>query len=260
MNKSNNRVILFVIVLFSLLALLVTLVFVKLLKYNKTGVSFNEVYSTVKVVDEEYEDNFKYIDIDTEVADVIVGVSNDEKTHVVIYNPEELTDYNKTDDSIKASLRSQKCFLFCTNQEHGKVEILLPENYSEKIEIKSAVGDVNVEDFNLANVTVNSNVGDVHIESGKHINVRTDVGDIKIDNVYEYLKLKSNIGDIKIKNLNITKNSSIDSEVGDVEITRINDIFIDASSSVGDTDIRENNRKSDITLRITTSVGDIEVG
>ena len=260
MNKNNNRVILFVIILFAVLTLAVTLLFVKLLDYNKHGIKTSESYSKVLVVDEEYENEFKLIDIDSEIADITVGVSNDDKTHLVIYNPEELTDYKVSDDSIKVELKSQKCFLFCINQVHGKVEVLLPSTYSEKIDIKSAVGDVDVEDFDNATVIIDSNVGDVYVESGKSVDVRTDVGDIKIGNVYEYLKLKSNIGDIKVKNLNIIKNSSIESEVGDINVDRINDVYVDASSSVGDLKINVNDRKSDITLRISSSVGDVKVG
>ena len=57
--------------------------------------------------------------------------------------------------------------------------------------------------------------------------------------------------------LNITKDSSIDTNVGEVTISKTNDIFIDAETDVGKAKIEENNNKSQITLLIGNHFGDI---
>ena len=259
-NKSNNNVIIFVIVLFSVLALSVTAVFIKLLNTSSTGNIFSkENYTLEKVYDEEFTDEFKLIDIDVEVADVYVKVSEDDKTYVKVYNYEELTDVKVSSDTIKITAKTKKCFMFCNNKG-GKVEVYLPSNYSNDIKVKSDVGDINIEGFRDAYLEVDTNVGDLEVDKIKNVIAKSDVGDIKIDNIYEYVKIKTNVGDVRIENLNITKDSEIDSEIGDVKINAINDIYVDAKASVGDVKVNKNDRKSEITLKITSSVGDIKVG
>ncbi|MDE5630205.1 MAG: DUF4097 family beta strand repeat-containing protein, partial [Bacilli bacterium] len=66
-------------------------------------------------------------------------------------------------------------------------------------------------------------------------------------------------GDISIKELTIDKNSEIENSMGDVSIGQTNDILIDAKTSLGEVNIRNNNYKSDITLSIDNSCGDITV-
>ena len=258
-NTNNNKVLIFVIVLFSVLALCVTLVFIKLLSESSTGVFNNENYQLDKVYDEEFDNEFNLIDIDVEVADVDINVSLDDKTYVKVYNYEELTDVKVGEDAIKIVAKSKKCYFFCNNKG-GKVEVYLPINYQNKINVKSNVGDITIEDFENAYLEVDTNVGDLEVDKIKNIEAKSDVGDIKIDNIYEYVKIKTNVGDVKIKNLNITKDSRIDSEIGDVKIQNINDIYVDAKANIGESKVNTNDRKSDVTLKITSSVGDIKVG
>lgn len=258
-NKSNNNVIIFVIVLFSVLTLCTTVVFIKLLSTSSTGNIFNkENYTLEKVYDEEFADEFKLIDIDVEVADVYIRVSDDDKTHVKIFNYEELTDVKVSSDTIKITAKTKKCFMFCNNNG-GKVEVYLPSNYANDIKVESDVGDINIEGFRNAYLEVDTNVGDLEVDKIKNVIAKSDVGDIKIENIYEYVKIKTNVGDVRIENLNITKDSEIDSEIGDVKIENINDIYVDAKASVGDVKVNKNDRKSEITLKITSSVGDIKV-
>ena len=258
-NSNSNKLIVAVIIVFALLTLAVTGVFIKLLSESKTGNIFDkENYTLEKVYDEEFEDEFKLIDIDVEVADVDIKASEDNKTYVKVYNYEELTDVKVSTDKIKITARAKKCFMFCNNKG-GRVEVYLPIDYAYDLKVESDVGDVNIEGFRNAYLEVDTNVGDIEVDKIKNVVAKSDVGDIKLDNIYEYVKIKANVGDVKIKNLNITKDSEIDSEIGDVRIENINDIYVDAKASVGETKINKNNRKSDITLKITSSVGDIKV-
>ena len=47
--------------------------------------------------------------------------------------------------------------------------------------------------------------------------------------------------------------------MGDISVGKTNDILIDAKTSLGEVNIRNNNYKSDITLSIDNSCGDITV-
>ena len=47
--------------------------------------------------------------------------------------------------------------------------------------------------------------------------------------------------------------------INDVAVDNINDIYVDAKTDMGDVKIKNNNRKSDITLTIDDDMGDIRV-
>ena len=63
----------------------------------------------------------------------------------------------------------------------------------------------------------------------------------------------------KIDSLNLKENSSIHNSYGDIKIGSTNEIYINAKTSLGDTKINNNYQKSDVTLTIDNSCGDIRV-
>ena len=66
-------------------------------------------------------------------------------------------------------------------------------------------------------------------------------------------------GSIEIDSLNITENSNINAKSGDVDIMSKNDIYIETETDSGDADVTNNNRMSEIVLKITTTSGSIKV-
>ena len=96
---------------------------------------------------------------------------------------------------------------------------------SNDLKIESDVGDINIEGFRDAYLEVDTNVGDLEVDKIKNVIAKSDVGDIKIENIYEYVKIETNVGDVRIENLNITKDSEIDSEIGDVKIENIKNYY-----------------------------------
>ena len=53
--------------------------------------------------------------------------------------------------------------------------------------------------------------------------------------------------------------SKIDVDLGDVKIKETNDIYIEAKTDLGDTKINNNNRTSNVTLKIKVDCGNIKV-
>ena len=59
--------------------------------------------------------------------------------------------------------------------------------------------------------------------------------------------------------LTINKNSNLKASTGDVEVKKLNNVYIDADTSTGDVNVKNNNRKSDVELKVRTSTGDIDI-
>ena len=89
------------------------------------------------------------------------------------------------------------------------------------------------------------------------------MGRTKVNNNYQKsdvtLTIKNQCGDIEIDNVSLTENAKIKTTSGDVEIDKINNIYIDATTTSGKVDIKNNDRKADYELKIKTTSGDISV-
>jgi len=72
--------------------------------------------------------------------------------------------------------------------------------------------------------------------------------------------IDASCGDIKIKNVKIKEDSVIKCDYGDIKIEESEDVYIDANVDFGEVKIKENDRHSEITLKIDADCGDIKVG
>ena len=66
-------------------------------------------------------------------------------------------------------------------------------------------------------------------------------------------------GNIIVDIINITENSSIKANSGNVVINNKNDIYVETETNSGDEDVKNNNRMAEIVLKITTTSGSIRV-
>lgn len=244
------------------------------------------------VINENYENNFDQIKINTDAADVYVKESNDNNVKVLVYGEKDKSKIDINGNSLNIFAKEKKCFGFCFNVTKSKVEVYLPKDYKNNIVINNKYGDVDVGSFLEAKVNVTANCGDVLIKGALTAKVDNDYGDIKINNakdldvnasagdieigkvnnitvknsygdieifsVLNYMNIEANCGDIEIKNVSINKNSYIKDDFGDIEIGNTNNIYIDAKTDLGEVDVKHNNRMSDVTLKIKNDCGDIE--
>ena len=229
----------------------------------------------------------------TDAADIEIKKSENEDIYLKIYSEKDRSKVLDNETELNIEVTQKKCVGLCINNKISKVELYLPENYNKEIkidnkygdieiasfeniniDIKEDAGDIKIEKANIVNInnnygdikineikngTIKESAGDVEIQKVDSIDIKNNSGDVKITEINEYVKIDGDAGDIKIEKLNITKDSSIDTNVGEVTISKTNDIFIDAETDVGKAKIQENNNKSQITLKIESNVGDIKV-
>lgn len=257
--------------------------------FFKKGESNNLIYN------ESFDDINKNVNIKVSSSNIYIKNSSDNKAILKMYGSEKSKDDLKVtkEDDLNINVESKGCIGFCFNNEVDKVILYLPETFDKKINIENSYGDAKIEKFenvilnakissgdinvdtvkeiNIDNdygdvfikkvetAKINASAGDIKIDEAKNINADNNYGDIKIKNVYNYINLNCDCGDIKINNATLNKNSVIKDDYGDITISNIKNVYIDSKTDYGDNDINNNDRKSDIVLKIENNCGDIKV-
>ena len=126
-----------------------------------------------------------------------------------------------------------------------------------KLSAEASSGDVEVG--KVGESTIKTSSGKILVESAKRLQAEASSGEIYINKIEEYCNLVTSSGSIEIDSLNITENSNINAKSGDVDIRSKNDIYIETETGSGDADVTNNNRMSEIVLKITTTSGSIKV-
>ena len=126
-----------------------------------------------------------------------------------------------------------------------------------KLSAEASSGDVEVG--KVGESTIKTSSGKILVESAKRLQAEASSGEMDINTIEEYCNLITSSGSIEIDSLNITENSNINAKSGDVDIMSKNDIYIETETDSGDADVTNNNRMSEIVLKITTTSGSIKV-
>ena len=295
MNNKTPKIIL--IVFLSILVIGLSVFFVNILTnkdFRFGHFSFGHKVSNELVFNQEYETVFDTIKIDSKSSDIEVKEGNESKVKVVIYGDKDETNVEVVNNKLNIKSNEKGCIGFCFNMTIAKIEVYLPSSYSGNINIENNYGDVNIGNFDNLILYATLDAGDIKVDSlktgkiknsygdikisgySKELNIDQDCGDvevsevdrIKLENNYgdinigkvnEYLQIKEDCGDVEIASLNLKGNSSIHNSYGDIKIGSTNEIYINAKTSLGDTKVNNNYQKSDVTLTIDNSCGDIRV-
>ena len=295
MNNKTPKIIL--IVFLSILVIGLSIFFVNILtnkNFRFGHFSFGHKVSNELVFNQEYETIFDTIKIDSKSSDIEIKEGNESKVKVVIYGDKDETNVEIVNNKLNIKSNEKKCIGFCFNMTIAKIEVYLPNGYSGNINIENNYGDVNIGNFDNLILDATLDAGDIKVDSLKsgkiknsygdikilgyskeleidqdcgdvevsevdRIKLENNYGDINIGKVNEYLQIKEDCGDVKIDSLNLKENSSIHNSYGDIKIGSTNEIYINAKTSLGDTKINNNYQKSDVTLTIDNSCGDIRI-
>ena len=294
----NNKTLKIILIIFlSLLVIGLSIFFVNILTnkdFRFGHFSFGHKVSNELVFNQEYETIFDTIKIDSKSSDIEIKEGNESKVKVVIYGDKDETNVEVVNNKLNIKSNEKKCIGFCFNMTIAKIEVYLPNGYSENINIENNYGDVNIGNFDNLILDATLDAGDIKVDSLKsgkiknsygdikilgyskeleidqdcgdvevsevdRIKLENNYGDINIGKVNEYLQIKEDCGDVKINSLNLKENSSIHNSYGDIKIGSTNEIYINAKTSLGDTKINNNYQKSDVTLTIDNSCGDIRI-
>lgn len=291
----NKKIIINLIILLSVLVVFLVGFMFYFMNGNHRLYHFNWMHkvSNELIMDEVYHTNFKKVELISDASDIFIKRSNDDTVRVVVYGDKDRLNVNTDNEKLFIKSEAKNCEFFCINITVAKIEVYLPENYENEIEIKNKYGDIEIDKFMNARIEIQEDCGDVKIEEAKEVVVKNSYGDIKIGTIekadieesagdvtvekVENITVKNNYGDIHIKEVssyldvsddcgnikidqaNIDKDSVITNNLGDIKIGSTNEIYIDAKTDLGDVKIDRNYHKSDITLKIENDCGDIKV-
>ena len=234
-------------------------------KLYKNDFSFAKTFGigvSEKLVEEKELDNFKELYIDFNTSNVEIKHSEDNKFKISIYSDREGTHSIIEDVGVVRVVINEKKLKFkerLFNHKISRVLVYIPKDYEGKININGDVGDIDIDNYQYALLSVKLNVGDVYIDGIKSVDADLDVGNLKIKKTYSDFKLKVNTGDIRIKEATALVDSTINVDVGNVKIEETNDILIKTISDVGKTNVEKNNLASPTILLIEVKVGKIDV-
>lgn len=291
----NKTFIILLIVLLSVLVLGLTTFMIFMIngKFRLRTFTILQTESKNLVFDQTYTQDFNEIKMTVSAGNIYMKESPNEQIQVLGYGNEEDVTVDINNQKLNINVEEKNCHFFCFKRTISKIEIYLPKDYDHLIKIENNYGDTEIAEFLNAKIDIEQKYGDILIEGSKTLKIYNDYGDIKIDQaedadikcsagdvvigtisnltvvnhygdidvrkVENYLDIKEDCGEINIREINLGRNSSIKNSYGDVEIGFTNEIYIDASTNLGDKDIKKNYPKSEVTLRIQNNCGDIEV-
>ena len=213
-----------------------------------------------KLIEEKEFEDIENISVKTDISDVYFRYSNDDNYKVEIYSDKpETSVIDVEDDNLVVEFKEKNKFvLFGKN---SRILIYVPKTFENDIKVTSTTGDVLAVDFEKANFNISLSTGDVSLGIVKNADISSTTGDITIQEIQEKFNITTTTGDVRVQNISIKEDSSIIATTGDIRIVNNkSNVYIDADTRTGDTNINDNNRRSDIELKIKTTTGDINIG
>ncbi|MBQ7647029.1 MAG: DUF4097 family beta strand repeat protein [Clostridia bacterium] len=239
----------------------------------------------VKYITNTYDADaaFNSISINTDTADVVFALSDDNKCTVECF--EEETKPHRVsvqDGTLKIAVEDNSKWyqLFLFNPKKPKLTVSLPKIEYDSLIIKNDTGDVKIpSDFIIADVDISLSTGDVKIEAPKaeNIKIKVSTGDINISgtNCSGNVSLTSSTGDMVLYGINAAGNITASVSTGIIKMTNVECTDLISTGSTGDIrlssviaggsfdierstgDVTFNNCDAE-QIRVKTSTGDVE--
>lgn len=209
---------------------------IKVILKDKKMVSFSTKASKVKIyVPSTYD---KDITVNGKTGDVELGYLSNSNANITL----------TTGDVVIKDIKNADI-----NGTTGDIIV----KKANDLNVSLTTGDVEIGKANK--VDVSATTGDIDVDYANDVKVKLTTGDITLGTINNYINLKSTTGDIKVSTANLNKNSKIDNGTGDIKINSTSGCYVEAKTKIGDTNVDNNDRKSDITLTINSRIGDIKV-
>lgn len=265
MKKKSNIMIIFAIILLAIVAILL-ITFLVVAISGKTGFNLGIVHfgtgENELIVSRTFESvNIKRIDIKENAGEIIFKESPDQNITVEVYGDDDnvvditLNDYTLNIDYTK----QKKIALINFGTTNNDIIVYVPSNHEVAISIENDYGACKMMDLENAEINIDCDAGDVKIGKIKNATIKCDFGNIEIDEILNKCDLEANCGNININRISVFEDSEIYVDLGNVEINETNDIYINGICDMGSVEVNNNNRNSEIELKIEVDTGNIKV-
>lgn len=251
-------ILLTIVIFFLIMFLVVTL---------KSGTNFNGMIfgmkskTTNKVYDNEFKlEDVKNINIKQDAGDITIRETSNDDIKVELYgNEENDVQVDINEGHLKIDFTHKRIKFIYFGGTKNDIIIYIPSSYLGTIKIENDLGNCEIEDLENATIDIECDAGNVELGKIKNATVKCDLGEIDIQEVLNKCDVKSDCGNIEINQISIKENSTISSNLGNININNTNDIYIDPDVDLGKVKINNSNRNSDITLKISSDCGNITI-
>ena len=263
----NKGIIITLIILLSVIIFFLVLFLVMYLtgniNYTNGILFFGTKKSNNIIFDRTYNiEDINNIDIRQDAGNVVFKETSENNIQVVVYG-ESKSDVNVSSNQnnlVIDNTNKQKFTFFSFGVIAKDIVVYVPSTYNKEIKIKSDYGNCELLDLENATVDIDCDCGNVELGKIRNAAVKCDLGNTEIKEVSNKCDIKVDCGNIEIDTISIQKDSTIKSDLGNVNITKINDIYIESEVGLGKTNISQNNRNFEITLKINCDCGNVTVG
>ena len=262
----NKSLLITLIILLAIIVFLLVIFLVMSLngKTNFKNAMFSIGSTSTNIIyDNQFDlEKIKKIDIKQDAGDILIKESENDSIKIVLYGEnEEDAQVELNNGNLTINNRhSRKNFgLFNVGNIKNDIILYVPSYYSNEININNDYGKCEVADLENATLNIDCDAGDVEVGIIKNATIKCDYGNIEIKEITNKCNINANYGNVEIDTISIRENSNIKSDYGNIEINNTNDIYIDAEVDLGKTKINNNNRNSEIVLKIECDCGNITI-
>ena len=118
--------------------------------------------------------------------------------------------------------------------------VLVPENFSGNVTVKTGVGNITLSSFNGDNVDATSHVGNIKLSNinAEEVVLKNSTGNINIDTLNgETLNVKNSTGNITLSNTTINKDIMLENSSGNITGNVVKSESFNAKNSLGNINI-----------------------
>lgn len=258
----NKGIIITLIILLSIIIFFLVMFLVMCLTGKKI-LFFGIKKSNNIIFDKTYSvEDINNIDIRQDAGNVIFRETSEDNIQVIVYGENESdVDVNFNQNNLYVDNTNKKRFTFFSFGVISKdIVVYVPFTYNKEIKIKSDYGNCEMLDLENATVDIDCDCGNVKLGKIKNATVKCDLGNTEIKEIFNKCDIKADCGNVEIDTISIQEDSTIKADLGNVDINKTNDIYIESEVDLGKTKISQNNRNSEITLKINCDCGNVTVG
>ena len=232
-----------------------------------TAVMVDCKWDFLKLNTSKYETNtyelsgeFSNVYLNTDTAKINFLPSEDEKTKVVCFEEQNAKhSVAIIEDTLTINVVNNKAWYeyIGLNLNSPKITVYLPLSNYRNLFIKESTGDIQIpDDFTFEEVELLLSTGDVKSRaSAKNIKIKTDTGDIELENLSaENIDLSVSTGETSLENVRC-KNLTSSGSTGDIELENvIAEEKINITRSTGDIELENCDAGS---FDISADTGDV---
>lgn len=239
---------------------------------NMAGV-FDGLNQSDDYVEQEtiyFDENISYIDIDVKTRNIIISSSDVEEISIDHYRKEDDTWVIEIVDGTLNISQDEPNHIFGWFNfgffvgDYRDVEIIIPEEYTFDIDVKTNTGTIDVSGFDeehqLGDVILSSDTGTINLNDidASTIDLESDTGAVKVKNIKtSSLKMDTDTGRVVIDEVVATTSIMASTSTGSADISNVETPLIDISVNTGSIDV-ENVEANQIDLESNTGSIDIK--